>query len=210
MGMIVTETKVCKKCGVEKEIGQFKLCIHKNGNYRRGKCNDCWREVQKLCLRKYREHSGHKIQAHHRQRYETEPEYKERMKAKDARKYQRKKEYRKAWQIKYRKDNRVKVRECDRNKRLKQEYGIDLKQFRVMLAEQDQKCLICKEHLPTESKANVDHCHKTGVVRGILCHLCNLGLGTFRDRPDLLLEAINYLNTRTPELRVTNETSLET
>ncbi|KKM72361.1 hypothetical protein LCGC14_1421320, partial [marine sediment metagenome] len=40
----------------------------------------------------------------------------------------------------------------------------------------------------------VDHCHKTGIVRGLLCKSCNLTLGFVKDDVDLLQGLINYLN----------------
>jgi hypothetical protein len=52
-------------------------------------------------------------------------------------------------------------------------------------------CQICSK---TDRRAlNVDHCHTTGKVRGLLCDNCNKGLGLFRDDKDLLTSAINYL-----------------
>jgi len=39
----------------------------------------------------------------------------------------------------------------------------------------------------------MDHNHKTGKFRGLLCHQCNVGIGFFKDEPKLLLAAINYL-----------------
>ncbi len=45
-------------------------------------------------------------------------------------------------------------------------------------------------------KLCVDHCHTTGQVRGTLCDGCNRGLGYFRERPEVLVNAANYLNTK--------------
>ena len=58
-----------------------------------------------------------------------------------------------------------------------------------MLAEQGGVCAICRE-APAE---HVDHDHATERVRGLLCFNCNGALGQFRDRPDLMLRAIMYL-----------------
>lgn len=54
------------------------------------------------------------------------------------------------------------------------------------------ECVICGER---GSKMAVDHCHKTGKVRGLLCMECNLGLGKFKDDPQLLEFARIYLLT---------------
>lgn len=61
-----------------------------------------------------------------------------------------------------------------------------------MLAEQGGRCAVCAER-PAE---HVDHDHVTGKVRGLLCFNCNGGLGQFRDDPQILELAIEYL---TPE-----------
>lgn len=65
--------------------------------------------------------------------------------------------------------------------------------FDLMMEIQNGRCAICKR-LPDERKAlSVDHDHATERIRGLLCQDCNLGLGFFKDRPDLLEAAARYL-----------------
>jgi hypothetical protein len=52
-------------------------------------------------------------------------------------------------------------------------------------------CQICG--LKDRRSLNIDHCHTTGKVRGLLCDNCNKGLGLFKDNPDLLNNAVKYL-----------------
>lgn len=73
---------------------------------------------------------------------------------------------------------------------LKRKYNLDIDTYKQMLANQHNQCLICWEELVLTA---LDHCHKTGRVRGILCSKCNSGLGMFRDNPDLLQAAAAYL-----------------
>lgn len=62
----------------------------------------------------------------------------------------------------------------NRDKYLKKKYGISLKQYKRMLKQQGYKCAICGKHQKDESRNfAVDHCHKTKIVRGILCNYCN-------------------------------------
>ena len=87
-----------------------------------------------------------------------------------------------------------------RNYRWKSRYNITPEQYDEMLIIQDNKCAICGQ---TESATHntskkvqrlaVDHCHKTGKVRGILCQDCNRGLGKFKDDIGRLENAIKYL-----------------
>jgi hypothetical protein len=51
-------------------------------------------------------------------------------------------------------------------------------------------CEICEHEMGTPC---VDHDHKTGKVRGVLCRECNSALGLFMDDPDILRKAIDYL-----------------
>jgi hypothetical protein len=72
---------------------------------------------------------------------------------------------------------------------LRRRYGIGGAEFDEMLAAQGGRCAICSADNPE----HVDHDHRTGWVRGILCFNCNGGLGQFRDDPAFLASAIAYL-----------------
>ena len=61
-----------------------------------------------------------------------------------------------------------------------------------MLADQDGKCAICTKPFP--GRIAIDHDHRTGRVRGLLCTSCNTGIGKLGDDPELLLRAISYLS----------------
>ena len=75
------------------------------------------------------------------------------------------------------------------------QYGITVEEYDVLYEEQNRGCAIC--FAPTGSnnkRLAVDHNHETGEVRGLLCDDCNIGLGKFKDNPNLLDTAINYLS----------------
>lgn len=100
--------------------------------------------------------------------------------------------------------NRVRERGRDRYKkdpdshrdvRLKSTYGITLTEYLAMYDNQKGKCAICDVHCPDHGKSGlmVDHCHKEGHVRKLLCTHCNKGIGQFRDNAQFLDKAIEYL-----------------
>jgi hypothetical protein len=64
-----------------------------------------------------------------------------------------------------------------------------------MLKDQNGTCKICKTNTSGTKRGNfaVDHCHKTGKIRGLLCSNCNVGLGYFDDSVELMEEAKQYL-----------------
>jgi hypothetical protein len=91
---------------------------------------------------------------------------------------------------------RVKAMNAKINDGLKYHYDITLERFNELLAEQGGVCAICKK-LEVTSRTKrlvVDHDHKTGRVRGLLCHRCNCGLGYFKDDSSLISGALSYLS----------------
>jgi len=77
-----------------------------------------------------------------------------------------------------------------RRSKLKMNYNITIEDFDRMYKEQGGACAICGA---IHVKLVVDHNHATGLVRRLLCHGCNHGLGRFKDDPVLLARAIDYL-----------------
>lgn len=78
-----------------------------------------------------------------------------------------------------------------RKHQLKTNYGMTQEQYAEMLASQEGKCAVCGS-VPNETLC-VDHCHRTGKIRSLLCRKCNTGLGCFGDDSSLLGSAIKYL-----------------
>jgi hypothetical protein len=89
----------------------------------------------------------------------------------------------------WRRKNPAKVR----NSHLKRMYGLDQDKYEQLLAVQNGGCWIC--HRPPDDRPLcVDHDHKSGGVRGLLCITCNTGLGGFKDSIQLMERAILYLS----------------
>src|SRR5467141_1479616 len=71
--------------------------------------------------------------------------------------------------------HRAEKHASERNCRLKKKYGISQSDWNRLFDEQDKKCAICKADNPGNRYGwNTDHDHATGLIRGILCHCCNL------------------------------------
>ena len=79
-------------------------------------------------------------------------------------------------------------------------FGLNAKLYTELLEKQGFMCKICgkkHEHKPAvkwgRAHLAVDHSHKTGKIRGLLCHACNVALGLFKDSPETLYRAAEYL-----------------
>lgn len=126
-----------------------------------------------------------------RNKWKQTPEQQEARNARRRERYRQDAAYREAEKVK----SRGTKREQKRAYALKTAYGLTLEGFTLLLQSQGGKCAICGQS-PTGKRKDafhVDHCHKTGIVRGILCPACNHGIGKFKDDPKLLRKAASYL-----------------
>lgn len=81
---------------------------------------------------------------------------------------------------------------------LKKNYGVTEADYLKILAEQNGVCKICQQNSHLKSgRLALDHCHKTGRVRGLLCTRCNAGIGMFNDDLERIKKAIAYLEEST-------------
>ena len=79
-------------------------------------------------------------------------------------------------------------------KDLQKKYGITLEEYNNFLEQQNYLCNICENHIEEFSRSlAVDHCHKTGKVRSLLCSKCNTALGLVGENIDVLESMIGYI-----------------
>lgn len=131
----------------------------------------------------YRSHCKECISNHQKQRYNTDEVYKEYKNIKTRQKWHTDPILWGKRQLTVRKSH------------LKRHYNMTLEQYAEMFEQQKGCCAICgKHHTEVPHKQlMVDHCHKTGKVRQLLCDFCNTALGKFYDNPELLIKAADYI-----------------
>lgn len=94
--------------------------------------------------------------------------------------------------IKHRKENPRHYRDVH----LRRHYGIGIEAYEVLLETQQGVCAICGKAASGDGydkHLQVDHCHDTGRIRGLLCHKCNKAIGLLKDSVDLVQKACRYL-----------------
>lgn len=203
----MSDIKICTNCKIEKPISEF----HRNGNGFKSHCKDCKRLLapvriigkckcgcgKDLVVKGY--HSVDYIAGHHLKLPRNKcRECNTVLPLKNKSGYCR-------LHVLYHKVNSLSLTMTDeerlsrtksqiRNSHLKSAYGITLEMYNKMLVEQDFKCCLCgKEHEYTPQKGLcVDHDHKTGRVRGLVCRKCNLVLIYF-DNSDYRNKCLNYI-----------------
>lgn len=99
----------------------------------------------------------------------------------------------------WRKRNLEQSRANNKRTHVANKYGITTEDYDALLKAQNSVCAICGEasnSMHPKGKVYdlaVDHNHKTGAVRGLLCRACNYALGLFRENPNHLKSALQYL-----------------
>lgn len=157
--------KKCTVCKLNKSTKEF--CFDKRMKLKlSSKCKTCNYDKLKLWRAKNRA----KVTENNRLYKKRHPEKTREQKLKDSKKYYRKT----GWK------NRILKR-----------YGLDHTAFESMKLEQKNRCAICNKE---EVELHIDHCHKTGKIRGLLCQKCNTGIGLLGDDLLILNKAVKYLN----------------
>lgn len=84
-------------------------------------------------------------------------------------------------------------RDKNRAEHLRRKFGLTLAEFNAMRDSQGGKCAGCATTMLPGWDTNVDHCHTTGLIRGLLCRKCNLAIGMVADSPETLETLAAYL-----------------
>lgn len=118
-----------------------------------------------------------------------------------ARKYKGRRKKVKNWQ----ESNTQKQKAYVKKHNLKKNYGITEEEYKNLLAKYDYRCAVCQQaEGEPKIKLCIDHDHKTGKIRGILCSKCNAALGMLDDTPERIIKLFQYLSSR-----LTNTDSLK-
>lgn len=77
-------------------------------------------------------------------------------------------------------------------------YGLTLEQYDEMVRKQHGRCAICRTTSPGKKGLVVDHCHRNGHVRALLCGKCNTLIGLADEDPRILMQAMRYIGAQAP------------
>ena len=92
-------------------------------------------------------------------------------------------------------ENKLKATKNRRSWNRKTKYNFPQELYEQRLQDQGNICAICGTNTPGgRGQFHADHDHNTSQPRGVLCHNCNVALGNFKDNPEILQAAIEYLN----------------
>jgi hypothetical protein len=164
------------------------------------------REKQLAARRRKYAARREELGARRRERYANDPDYRQAIaRTNKAHKVRHQARYSARQRLRYATDEDYRTRclanasKDRRAKWLKRQYGMTPADYDAMMAGQGRVCAICR--MSSKKTLNVDHCHITGEVRGLLCDACNKGCGHFQDRPELLRAAAAYLEAAAARIR---------
>lgn len=197
--VIAQNLRVCRVCSIEKNLLEnFRIYPGKKARTRI--CRACESQLAMAGHRKNPERTKQrKKESYYRIRNDP---------ARYAELLEKKRASRRSWGerpenkekiLSYRKRNLEQRRAYEKKSQLKKKYGLTVEKFDEMLEAIDWKCPVCFRELTADpskhgnNTANVDHCHTTGKVRGILCNPCNVGIGQLGDDLGRLERAVTYL-----------------
>jgi len=166
------KTKICSKCGIEKCLSEF----HQDKSHIDKVSSSCKKCRTKFYQERYRKMNKKILRKKYKLFYKK---YKKKILERSHNWY---------------KNNHEKIHDY----RLKKIYNINIEQYNLLLKKQHYCCAICKKSIQQikhkkVKKLGVDHNHLTGQVRGLLCHKCNSGLGSFEENLTILKNAMKYL-----------------
>ena len=168
-----------------------KEAIRARVNIYREKNKEAIQEKRKIYKKTYYEKNKETIKAKAKI-FNSRPEIKLRQKAYKEKYRAKKINQNNNWYL----ENKEHVAHITRIYNLKRKYNLTLEDWDNLLKSQNNQCKICSIDFSCDShntKPVVDHCHSRYIVRGMLCHLCNAGLGYFKDNVDVLQKATIYL-----------------
>jgi hypothetical protein len=165
---VFRQKKIASACAYYKA---HKEEIHERRRRRR-KTDPAYRQKLLADAQAYYEAHKEELSERRRRRRQDDPEYRDKLRAAG------------------RKSSRA---QDPRKRRLRSNYGISPEEYVAMLERQGGVCAICKKKPDKGKPLCVDHCHVTGMVRGLLCGKCNSVLAFGHDDPDILRAAIAYL-----------------
>ena len=195
--------RTCCICDKEKSLSDF----YKDRTKKSGLSDTC-KECSKKYTKEYSKNHQDKIINYQRNYREKN---KELINKQQKQYYEENKKELRAYRAKYRIEHKEEIKEQQiqyrlkyperiKNHDLRSNHGIMLEEYNRMLELQNNVCAICGEP-ETSKEVNrkvkslaVDHNHKTGKIRGLLCGKCNKAIGLLQDNTELLQSAINYLN----------------
>lgn len=192
--------KLCNKC--ERMFPVASFYKRKSPDGYRNDCKDCVRDRSQDWYEKNQEHSKEKARTWYHENKERASERRaawyERTGREQARRRRQKLSEIERGELNAqtrasRAADPERFQRYDLMRRLKK-LSVTYEEYEELLAKQAGLCAICDGGPNGKDPVlHIDHDHRTGVLRGLLCHSCNTSLGHFRDDPKVLQRAINYL-----------------